>query len=131
MEKKNQNENTIEVQPLDQIKQEERLSILAEELIKMKSKRKIIEEYVDKWQCSPATVRALINEAIVWLSTTVKVTREEMRALNSERLDDLFEDASLKDKLKIIDILNKTHNVYTQVVDIKNDKEIFKIDIGV
>ena len=131
MEKKNQNENTIEVQPLDQIKQEERLSILAEELIKMKSKRKIIEEYSEKWQCSTATVRALINEAIVWLSTTVKVTREEMRALNSERLDELFEDASLKDKLKIIDILNKTHNVYTQVVDIKNDKEIFKIDIGV
>lgn len=123
--------NQIEVEPLDKIKQEERLSIIAEELIKMKSKRKIIEEYSVKWQCSPSTIRALINESIVWLSTTVKVSREEIRALNSERLEELFEDATLRDKLKIIDLLNKTHNVYTQVVDVKNDKEIFKIDIGV
>lgn len=123
--------NSIEVDPLDKIKQEERLSILADELIKMKSKRKIIEEYSQKWNCAPATVRALINETIVWLSTTVKISREEMRALNSERLDDLFEDADLKNKLKIIDLLNKTHNVYTQVVDVQSDKEIFKIDIGV
>lgn len=123
--------NQIEVEPLDKIKQEERLSILAEELIKMKSKRKIIEEYSVKWNCSPATIRNLINEAIVWLSTTVKVSREEIRALNSERLEELFDDATLRDKLKIIDLLNKTHNVYTQVVDVKNDNEIFKIDIGV
>lgn len=124
-------ENTIEVNSLDNIRQEERLSILAEELIKMRSKRKIIEDYSVKWNCPPATIRHLINEAIVWLSTTAKVSREEMRALNSERLDDLFEDATLKEKLKIIDLLNKTHSVYTQVVDLNNDKEIFKIDIGV
>lgn len=124
-------DNSIEVDPLDKIKQEERLSILADELIKMKSKRKIIEEYSQKWDCAPATIRALINETIVWLSTTVKISREEMRALNSERLDDLFEDATIKEKLRIIDLLNKTHNVYTQVVDVQSDKEIFKIDIGV
>lgn len=126
-----QNENMIDIEPLDKIKQEERLSIIAEELIKMKSKRKIIEEYSEKWRCAPSTIRAIINESIVWLSTTDKTTREEMRALNSERLDELFGDATLKEKLKIIDLLNKTHNVYTQVVDIQNDKEIFKIDIGV
>ena len=44
---KNQN-NTIEVEPLDKIKQRERLSILADELIKMKPKRMIIEEYSKK-----------------------------------------------------------------------------------
>ena len=38
MESKN---NTIEVEPLDKIKQRERLSILADELIKMKPKRMI------------------------------------------------------------------------------------------
>lgn len=129
MEKKNQNENTIEVQPLDQIKQEERLSILAEELIKMKSKRKIIEEYSERWQCAPSTIRALINESIVWLSTTVKVTREEMRALNSERLDELFEDADLKDKLKIIDLLNRSHGVYDNNI-VVTTKEAISIDLG-
>ena len=113
-----QNENMIDIEPLDKIKQEERLSIIAEELIKMKSKRKIIEEYSEKWQCAPSTIRAIINESIVWLSTTVKTTREEMRALNSERLDELFEDADLRYKLKIIDLLNKAHGVYETNVNI-------------
>lgn len=113
-----QNENTIEVNSLDNIRQEERLSILAEELIRMRSKRKIVEEYSVKWNCSPATIRNLINEAIVWLSTTAKVTREEMSPLNSERLDDLFEDADLRYKLKIIDLLNKAHGVYETNVNI-------------
>lgn len=110
--------NQIDVSPLDEIRQEERLSILAEELIKMRSKRKIVEEYSEKWQCAPSTIRALINEAIVWLATSAKVTREEMRALNSERLDDLFEDADLRYKLKIIDLLNKAHGVYETNVNI-------------
>lgn len=121
--------NQIEVEPLDKIKQEERLSILAEELIKMKSKRKIIEEYSVKWNCSPATIRNLINEAVVWLSTTVKVSREEIRSLNSERLEELFEDATLRDKLKIIDLLNKSHGVYdTNIVVSTNDP--ITIDLG-
>jgi hypothetical protein len=121
--------NQIDVSPLDDIRQEERLSILAEELIKMKSKRKIIEEYSEKWQCSPSTIRALINESIVWLSTTVKVSREEIRALNSERLEELFDDATLRDKLKIIDLLNKSHGVYdTNIVVSTNDP--ITIDLG-
>ena len=124
-----QNENQIEVCPLDKIKQEERLSIIAEELIKMKSKRKIIEEYSEKWQCAPSTIRALINESIVWLATSVKVTREEMRTLNSERLDDLFEDADLKEKLKIIDLLNKSHGVYDNNI-VVTTKEAISIDLG-
>lgn len=110
--------NQIDVSPLDEIRQEERLSILAEELIKMRSKRKIVEEYSVKWNCSPVTIRNLINETIVWLATSAKVTREEMRALNSERLDDLFEDADLRYKLKIIDLLNKAHGVYETNVNI-------------
>ena len=129
MATKQSKENQIEVEPLDKIKQEERLSIIAEELIKMKSKRKIIEEYSVKWQCSPSTIRALINESIVWLSTTVKVSREEIRALNSERLEELFDDATLRDKLKIIDLLNKSHGVYdTNIVVSTNDP--ITIDLG-
>lgn len=129
MATKQSKENQIEVCPLDKIKQEERLSIIAEELIKMKSKRKIIEEYSEKWQCAPSTIRALINESIVWLATSVKVTREEMRTLNSERLDDLFEDADLKGKLKIIDLLNKSHGVYDNNI-VVTTKEAISIDLG-
>lgn len=120
MAKKNvsKEENKIECGSLDEVRQSERIAILADELIKMRSKRKIIEEYSVKWNCSPSTIRALINETIVWLSTAAKVTREEMRALNSERLDDLFEDADLRYKLKIIDLLNKAHGVYETNVNL-------------
>lgn len=120
MAKKNvsKEENKIECGSLDEVRQSERIAILADELIKMRSKRKIIEEYSAKWNCSPSTIRALINETIVWLSTAAKVTREEMRALNSERLDDLFEDADLRYKLKIIDLLNKAHGVYETNVNL-------------
>lgn len=123
----------IEVDPLDKIKQEERIAIISNELITMKSKKMIIDEYSEKWNCSPTTIRAIINESIVWLSTQGKVTREEMRILNSERLDTLFGEArSVKDKLKIIDILNKAHGVYETNLNIGNkEDDVIKIDIGV
>lgn len=126
-------DNMIEVDPLDKIKQEERIAIISNELITMKSKKMIIDEYSVKWNCSPATIRAIINESIVWLSTQGKVTREEMRILNSERLDTLFGEArSVKDKLKIIDILNKAHGVYETNLNIGNkEDDVIKIDIGV
>ena len=128
---KNQN-NTIEVEPLDKIKQRERLSILADELIKMKPKRVIIEEYSKKWECSPTTIRTLIKEAIVYLSTEMKIEREDLRTLNSERLDELFGDpkASVRDKIKIIDTMNKLHNLYDNNVNVKTTEDIC-IDIGV
>lgn len=126
-------DNMIEVEPLDKIKQEERIAIISNELITMKSKKTIMDEYSAKWNCSPTTVRAIINEAIVWLSTQGKVTREEMRILNSERLDTLFGEArSVKDKLKIIDLLNKAHGVYETNLNIGNkEDDVIKIDIGV
>lgn len=126
-------DNMIEVEPLDKIKQEERIAIISNELITMKSKKMIMDEYSEKWNCSPTTIRAIINEAIVWLSTQGKVTREEMRILNSERLDTLFGEArSVKDKLKIIDILNKAHGVYETNLNIGNkEDDVIKIDIGV
>lgn len=127
----NQN-NTIEVEPLDKIKQRERLSILADELIKMKPKRMIIEEYSKKWECSPTTIRTLIRETIVWLSTEMKVEREDLRTLNSERLDELFGDpkASVRDKIKIIDTMNKLHNLYDNNVNVAMQDDIV-IDLGV
>lgn len=129
MESKN---NTIEVEPLDKIKQRERLSILADELIKMKPKRMIIEEYSKKWECSPITIRTLISETIVWLSTEMKIEREDLRTLNSERLDELFGDpkASVRDKIKIIDTMNKLQNLYDNNVKVAVEDDI-KIDIGV
>ena len=124
--------NTIEVMSLDDIKHEERLVALSKELIKMKSKQQIIEQYSRRWDCSPSTIRTLIKETIVWLSTEMRVDREDMRTLNSERLDHLFCDpnASVRDRIKIIDLLNKTNNLYDNNVKVAVEDEIV-IDLGV
>lgn len=111
--------NKIEVESLDNIKQQERISIICEELITMKPKRQIIEEYSKKWNCHRNTIRAIINESIVWLATASKISRDEMRSLNAERLEELFGEASgLRDKIRIIDMLNKSYGVYESNVNI-------------
>lgn len=121
----------IEVEPLDSIKQEERIAIIADELIKVKSKSAIIKEYSEKWQCAPSTIRSLINESIVWLASYSKdIEREDMRALNAERLEDIYTDARVSDKIKIIDLLNKTHGVYDTKVQLET-KDTITIDLGV
>lgn len=72
-------------------------------------------------------------EAVVWLATADEIDREQMRKLNAGRLDNLFDEAeSLSDKLKIINMLNKTYSVYDTNVNIGNkESEDFKFDIGV
>ena len=62
----------------------------------------------------------------------MKIDREDMRTLNSERLDELFGDpnASVRDRIKIIDLLNKTNNLYDNNVKVAVEDEIV-IDLGV
>lgn len=125
-----ENSNTIEVTPLDQICQEERFRILSEELIQMKPKRQVIKEYSEKWQCNPGTIRRLLNETMVWLSKNTEVGREEIRTVNAERLDELFAEASLRDKIKIIDILNKAYGVYEQNINLNQSDTEIKFTFG-
>lgn len=116
--------------PLDNICQQERIEIIAEELISMKSKAKIQREYMEKWQCSRPTINTLIEEAMFWILDQDKSDREKMRALNSNRLDYLFDEAkSVKDKTKLIDILNKIHGLYETNVNISAEDNT--INIGV
>ena len=125
-----ENDKMIEVEPLDQIRQEERLRILSEELVQMKPKRQIIKEYAEKWKCHPDTVRGLLNETLVWLSKSTPTGREEIRTINAERLDELFAEASLRDKIKIIDLLNKTYGVYEQNINLNPLDTEIKFSFG-
>lgn len=124
------NQNSIEVDTPDRTLQELRRSILSDELIACKPKRTIIEEYSKEWNLPPQTIRAMITETLIWLAQSTKTSREEIRALNGERLDDLFGSApTLKDKLKIIEMLNRIYGVYDNNVNVSVTKNT--IDIGV
>lgn len=120
-----------DIHPLDYVKQEERMHIIAQELISCKSKKKIMEEYAAKWQVCERTIKRIIDETIVWMASSAKLSANEYRVLNSERLDNMFDEAEgVRDKVKIIDMLNKTNNVYDTNVKVSTNEPI-TIDLGV
>jgi hypothetical protein len=117
--------------PLDKIRQQERVEIIAQELLTMKSKVKIKSEYAEKWKCNKSTIEVIINEAMMYIASADKTDREQMRALNANRLDCLFDEAKgVRDKTKVIDTLNKMYGLYETNVKIDTDENI-TIDIGV
>lgn len=128
------NQDGMEKLPtLNDIKNQERLDIIASELVSCKSKRQIVKEYSEKWQCAPTTIQAIIRDTIAWMASTSKTTADEYRVLNTERLDSLLDEADrVGDKIKILDLINKTNNVYETKVQIGNkEDEVIKLDIGV
>ena len=126
----NQN-NTIEVEPLDKIKQEARIQRVADMLISGYSKRQVIDILSEEWQCNKTTISTIVKETIVYLHQENEIDREHLRSLNLARLDNIFGEAkSIKDKLKTIDLINKTGCLYDNNVKVAVEDEI-KIDIGV
>lgn len=120
-----------DLNPLNNIRQQERMDIIASELVSCKSKKAIIAEYTEKWKCKPATIKRLIDEVIAWMAQSAKLSANEYRVLNSERLDTLLDEApDVKDKVKIIDMLNRTNNVYDTNVKVTTNEPI-TIDLGI
>ena len=123
--------NTIEVEPLDKIKQEARIQRVADMLISGYSKRQVIDILSEEWQCSKTTISTIVKETIVYLHQENEIDREHLRSLNLARLDNIFGEAkSIKDKLKTIDLINKTGCLYDNNVNVKTAEDIH-IDIGV
>lgn len=124
-------DNRITIEPLDNIRQEKRIQIIADLLISGHSKRQIIDQLTEEWQCSRKTVETLIKETLVYLHEENQIDREQLRTLNLCRLDDIFGDAqTVKEKLATIDMINKTSQLYDNTLNVKMDDNI-KIDIGI
>ena len=124
-------DNRITIEPLDNIRQEKRIQIIADLLISGHSKRQIIDQLTEEWQCSRKTVETLIKETLVYLHEENQIDREQLRTLNLCRLDDIFGDAqTVKEKLATIDMINKTSQLYDNTLNVKMDDTI-TIDLGV
>lgn len=125
-------DNMIEVEPLDKIKQEERIRIISDYLVKGKSRKWIIDELSKEWDCSRKTITAIINETIVMLSEESSLKKEDIKVINNARLEEIFSECStVKQKLATIDLINKTTGVYQTDITISNKDDSFKFDIGV
>ena len=124
-------DNRITIEPLDNIRQEKRIQIIADLLISGHSKRQIVDQLTEEWQCSRRTVETLIKETLVYLHEENQLDREQLRTLNLCRLDDIFGDAqTVKEKLATIDMINKTSQLYDNTLNVKMDDTI-TIDLGV
>lgn len=123
-------DNRITIEPLDEIRQEKRIQIIADLLISGHSKRQIVDQLTEEWKCSRRTVETLIKETLVYLHEENQIDREQLRTLNLCRLDDIFGDAqTVKEKLATIDMINKTSQLYDNTLNVKMDDTI-TIDLG-
>lgn len=124
-------DNRITIEPLDNIRQEKRIQIIADLLISGHSKRQIVDQLTEEWKCSRKTVETLIKETLVYLHEENQLDREQLRTLNLCRLDDIFGSAqTVKEKLATIDMINKTSQLYDNTLNVKMDDNI-RIDIGI
>ena len=117
--------------PLDEMLQSERIRILVDELLTGKSKHAIIVEYAEKWKLKPKTVKNTLNEAIVYLHQIhTGNSIEEMRSEQVAKLEELYNSATISEKLKIIDLVSTTLGLYDNKVTVKQEEEI-KINLGI
>ena len=124
-------DNRITIEPLDNIRQEKRIQIIADLLISGHSKRQIIDQLTEEWKCSRRTVETLIKETLVYLHEENRLDREQLRTLNLCRLDDIFGSArTVKEKLATIDMINKTSQLYDNTLNVKMEDTV-TIDIGI
>ena len=123
-------DNRITIEPLDNIRQEKRIQIIADLLISGHSKRQIVDQLTEEWKCSRRTVETLIKETLVYLHEENQIDREQLRTLNLCRLDDIFGSAqTVEEKLATIDMINKTSQLYDNTLNVKMDDTI-TIDLG-
>lgn len=116
---------------LDGLLQNERIRIILDELLAGKPKRVIIAEYAEKWNCKPTTVKNIMTEAIVNLHHCQSGnTVEELRSEQVSKLEELYNQATTAEKLKIIDLVSETLGLYDNNVTVKTDDTI-KINLGV
>ena len=120
----------ITIEPLDNIRQEKRIQIISDLLISGRSKRQIVDQLTQEWQCSRRTIETLIKETLLYLHEENQLDREQLRTLNLCRLDDIFGTAdTVKEKLATIDMINKTSQLYDNTLNVKMEDTI-SIDIG-
>lgn len=125
--------NSIEIEPTNQLVQQERMRLITNEIVKGKSKRWIINHFSEIWELEEKTVGAIYKETIIYLSQENEINKEQVKVINNLRLEELIDECkTVKDKLSTIDLINKTCGVYTTDIQISNKgDETFKFDIGV
>lgn len=124
--------NKVDVSPLDNIRQEKRIELIINDIVAGLSRLRIIDKYTELWECGKRTINAIYNEALITLSDEVRASKEQTRAISNIRLEGVWDEcATVNQKLKTIDMINKTNNVYDNNVVVSAGEDGFQFDIGV
>lgn len=111
---------------------QERINRVIDMFVEGQGRPSVKKFLVEEWEMSPATANAVIEEALVYLYEGVTTSKETIKVLNYNRLENIMEECdSVKDKLKTIDLINKTYGVYENNVNINAGDSTFKFDIGI
>ena len=117
---------------LNQVTQEARIQKVADMLCKGWSRLKIRDVLTNEWNISKTTANTLIDETMIYLSENTLADKEVVKKLNYNRLDSVMDSCeSVNEKLKTIDLINKTCGVYETNVNVTAKESSFKFDIGV
>lgn len=109
----------------------ERIRLIIDELVAGKSKRSIVLKFSEKWGLEQKSIQCMLNEAVVYLHELHSGnTIEELRSEQVSKLEELYENATVSEKLKIIDLVSSTLGLYDTNLNVKTSDEI-KINLGV
>lgn len=100
-------------------------------------KNECISYIMDNWNYSAISARTFYRQCFVMIYTMANKTKDDIKDLSLARLegiyDEIEEGGQIKDRLKTIDLINKTAGVYedTRKIEISNaEDEEFRFEIG-
>lgn len=103
-----------------------RRSVLCDEIAAGFSVQYIVRKHTIEWGVSEDEVKKLINE--VMNGAWDEESKETLRNINLQRLDDLYHEqlkqGDIKSALKVVDLMNKTANLYRQDVKVDTTADI-------
>ena len=93
---------------------------------------KILEKYSGLWEVGKSTINTIYKEACIRLSEEYRSDKEQVRAISNIRLEGVWDDAkTVNQKLKTIDLINKTNNIYDNNINVSAGEDGFTFEIGV
>lgn len=117
---------------LNEVTQEARLQKVADYLCKGWSRLKIRDQLTSEWEINKVTANTIIDEAMIYLSENTLADKDVVKKLNYNRLDGIMDECeNVSEKLKTIDLINKTLGVYETNVNLNANENTFKFDIGI
>lgn len=119
----------------EQLTHNDKLSIISKMILAGIKKAEIVEFIIEQWGAPRDSAYTMYRQTYGYIYQQSELNKEDIRKLNLARLEEIFDNigdtkGEVKTKLKTIDLMNKTANIYTQDVQISNGDDSFTFDLN-